>query len=411
MGSPSTLLARTAFACAFGAACATLFSIAISHLLLALALALLLLSGAKLRFPPIWIPLALFVAGTLVSMFLSVDPASGRPQLRKFYVFLTLLAIASTFRALKQVRWLVLAWVGIALLSALRALFQFAGKWSYARAAGRDFYSYYVGERISGFMSHWMTFSGQEMTVLLVGTALLFWGRPRGWERTLLFIALPVIFLAILLGFTRGIWLATFFAGLYLLWNWRRWAVAAVPALLAVAIFFGPSSIRTRFESLLRPRGELDSNQHRIVTWRTGVEMIKAHPLTGLGPEQVKAQFDKYVPPDIPRPLPEGWYGHLHNIYLHYAAERGIPTMLALMALLAKVLWDWIAALRKLLPGEPGAEQRWVLRGGIAMMIGILVTGLFELNLGDSEVLMQTLTMIAMGYVARDEALANVNAA
>ena len=62
--------------------------------------------------------------------------------------------------------------------------------------------------------------------------------------------------------------------------------------------------------------------------------MIRAHPWFGLGPEEVKLQFNSYVPPDIPRPLPEGWYGHLHNIYLQYAAERGIPTMLLMLWML-----------------------------------------------------------------------------
>jgi len=42
-----------------------------------------------------------------------------------------------------------------------------------------------------------------------------------------------------------------------------------------------------------------------------------------------------------PRPLPIGWYGHLHNIYLQYAAERGIPTMLMMMWMLLQILFDF----------------------------------------------------------------------
>jgi len=37
-------------------------------------------------------------------------------------------------------------------------------------------------------------------------------------------------------------------------------------------------------------------------------------------------QSDDCVPADVRRPLPDGWYGHLHNIYLQFAAERGILT-------------------------------------------------------------------------------------
>jgi O-antigen ligase len=124
--------------------------------------------------------------------------------------------------------------------------------------------------------------------------------------------------------------------------------------------------------------------------------MIKAHPLLGLGPEQVNRQFKKYVPTDIPQPLPTGWYGHLHNIYLHYAAERGIPTMLMLVWMLLTIVRDFQRALAS--PGI-GDEARSFLRGAVAAVIAIMTTGLFELNLGDSEVLILFLAVVSCGYV------------
>ena len=36
-----------------------------------------------------------------------------------------------------------------------------------------------------------------------------------------------------------------------------------------------PSIVRERFTSILKPRKETDSNQNRIVTWRTGVNIIR----------------------------------------------------------------------------------------------------------------------------------------
>src|SRR5207253_3286011 len=96
--------------------------------------------------------------------------------------------------------------------------------------------------------------------------------------------------------------------------------------------------------------------------------------------------------------LPQGWYGHLHNIYVHYAAERGIPTLLALLWLLVKVLVDFSLGLRKLPPGP--SDGRFVLRGAIAVVIATMVSGCFELNLGDSEVLTMFLVTIACGYTA-----------
>jgi O-antigen ligase len=166
---------------------------------------------------------------------------------------------------------------------------------------------------------------------------------------------------------------------------------------IAIALLAAPGFLQKRFTSAWKPQGELDSNEHRRVSWRTGLRMIQAHPLFGLGPEQVKAQFRQWVPEDVTR-LPEGWYGHLHNIYLHYAAERGIPTLLALLWLIGKMVADFTRALRKLPPG-PG-DARFLLQAAIATIIAILVQGIFEHNLGDSEVLNLFLSVTSCGYLA-----------
>lgn len=112
----------------------------------------------------------------------------------------------------------------------------------------------------------------------------------------------------------------------------------------------------------------------------------------------VGRQFMDYVPPDTPSPLPKGWYEHLHSIYIHYGAERGIPTMAALVALLLTIGSDYRRALRRLDPGP--SDIRFLLHGGVAVVLGIMVSGVFELNLGDSEVLAMFLAVTALGYLA-----------
>jgi len=384
--APGALFARGAFWLAGGAAVAILFSVAASQILLALAVAALLLSGQRLRFPPVLLPLGFFAAGTVVSLALSGDAAAGRPQVRKFFVFLMLLVVYSTFRDLDATRKLALCWMGAGAVIAVRGLIQFGEKASEARALGQSFYDYYVAERITGFMSHWMTFSGLLMIVLLLTAAFVFFSPAA--RRHLLWLALlcaaPVA-AALVLGFTRSIWLATGVAGLYLAWHWRRRWILLAPVLLLAAAWIAPASVRTRFLSMFKPKREVDSNQHRLVCWRTGLVMIRAHPWFGLGPEQVRLQFESYVPRDISRPLPAGWYGHLHNIYIHYAAERGIPTMLALVWLLIKMLGDFLSTVRRLPPGP--SEEKFLLHGASAVVLAIMIGGVFELNLGDSEVL------------------------
>lgn len=398
---PEPFLSRAARWLAFASAVAIVFSIAVSQIFLALALAALLLSGEKLRLPRIWLPLGLFMLGTLISLAFSGDPVAGLPQVRKFYVFSELLVVYSALRDSRMIRWLFLTWAGFASITAIRGFVQFANKIQEAHRLGRDFYTYYVSERITGFMSHWNTFAAQEMFALLMLAAFLFFA-PGARRRTWIWILCAALMsFAAFLGMTRAVWIGIAVGGVYLLWFWKRWFVAAIPVVLVLAFLLSPHGIRERFTSLVRPQKDVDSNQFRVVTARTGLVMIARHPFLGLGPEGVKLHFDDYVPADIPRPLPTGWYGHLHSIYLHYAAERGIPTALMLMWMLGLILYDFLRGLRSLPPGR--SDRRFLLHGGVAVLLATLAEGFFELNLGDSEVLTMFLVVVACGYLALEK--------
>jgi putative inorganic carbon (HCO3(-)) transporter len=396
-------LDRAPFYLLCGSLVSILFSIAVSDMFLGLSLAALLLSSERLRLPPIKLPLALFIAGTVVSWLASGHIRDGTPQIRKFFVFTVLLLVYSTFRKISEVRALALIWAGVATLSAVRSLFQFAQKYQEAQDQHRNFYEFYVGSRITGFSSHWMTLGGEEMLVLLFLLALLFFSMERRWKAAGWFFAV-LLALSMVLGFTRSIFLLGFPVGLlYLLWFWHRWLVAAAPVVALIAFLVAPAALKERVISIVQPHGQMDSNEHRSITRRAGMEMIRAHPLLGLGPEVMNnpAVFDHYVPADIPRPLPVGWYGHLHNIYLQYAAERGIPTLIAMLWLIGKILWDFATALRAK-PANP--EARFVLHGAIAVILAILAEGFLEYNLGTSAVLLLFLAVVSFGYIAREAA-------
>lgn len=400
MDAPESLLLRTARWLAFASSAVIVVGIAPSQILLGLALLALLLSGEKLRLPPIKLPLGLFLLGTLVAIAFSGNPAAGWPQIKKIYVFFQLLAAFSLLRNMAMIRWLFLSWAAFGSVSAGLSFAQFARKVQQAHAAGSDVYTYYVGERVTGFMSHWYTFSAEEMFVLLMLGSFLFFA-PQARKRMWLWIVVALASaLGLLLAETRGVWIATAVGTLYLLWFWRRWLVILVPAVVAVGILLSPNVIRQRFTSILHP-STLDSNDFRKVTWRTGLRMIERHPWLGLGPEMPRIHFDEYVPADIPRPLPVGSYIHLHNIYLHYAAERGIPTLLIFLWLMGRILRDFWRGLRALPPGRD--DRRFLLQGGIAVVIAILVDGVSNMNLGDSEVLTMFLVVVACGYIALEK--------
>ena len=394
------LMFRAARWCAFGSAASALLSIAVSQTLLAFALAALLMSGARLRLPRIWLPLALFLLGTLLSLAFSADPAAGLPQVRKFYVFLELLVVFSTFDMVWS-RRLFWAWAAGGALSAAWACVQFARKIEQAHALGRPFYDYYMTERISGFMSHWNTFSAHMMFVVLFAVSfLLFACGVRGAALSAVLVCGTVAAAGMVLAMTRiVVFLACPAAVLYLVWFWRRWAVAVLPLAALAGLLIAPPYLKERFDSIFHPRKDIDSNEFRRVTFRTGLRMIQAHPWLGVGPEQPQPLFDQYLPAGMSKPT--GWYGHLHSIYIHYAAERGIPTMLALVWMLVRMLYDFWRGARTLPPGR--SDARFLLHASAAVVLAVLLEGFYELNLGDSEVLGMFLAVAGSGYAVLEK--------
>jgi O-antigen ligase len=356
----------------------------------------------RLSFPKIYVFLGLFCVWTVVAVIASPEPAGGTPQIRKLIVFLFIPLLYSALKtSFANIYWLMAAWGACATASGIWGLVQFVQKYLHAQAAGQDFYTSYIGERITGFESHWMTFGGLQLSVFSLLLAQLLFSNKR--LPRFAYLSLPILLAAILLGATRSIWLATVPATGYLLWSWRPKMLLAIPLVVALSFVVAPSFTRERARSLFAPREDVDSNRHRIVTFRTGIEMIKAHPLLGLGPEQIPKQFDAYVPADIRRPLPVGYYGHLHNIYVQYAAERGIPALILLLGLIGMCLRDWLGAARML--GKERSQELFVLRGAIAVMLGILAGGFFEHNLGDSEILMMFSSTIGVAYAAAEQVL------
>ncbi len=82
--------AQVAFWTACGSAVSILFSIAASQILLGIAILCFLVARTTIRLPRPWLPLALFLLGTIISLLASDDPRIGMPQVRKLYVYLIL---------------------------------------------------------------------------------------------------------------------------------------------------------------------------------------------------------------------------------------------------------------------------------------------------------------------------------
>ena len=89
-----------------------------------------------------------------------------------------------------------------------------------------------------------------------------------------------------------------------------------------------PQHIKARIQTMIvHPAGFMSE---RPQWWRASLQMIRKHPLTGIGLGRFRYEY-QYNGPD------EQYYTpyHAHNIYLHIATEQGIPSLLLFLWIVA----------------------------------------------------------------------------
>lgn len=362
-----------------------LVSIAVSQIFLACAIltfaAEWFLTRRTLRFPPIATPLLLFMLLTATSLAGSPEPFLGRAAISKFWLFAIVLLVVNVFDA-ERVRQTYLVLCVLSFLASLLVIGQFliVGQVS-------------VETRLTGFMGHWMTLSGELMLAFTAGAGFLLFGRPR--DPWLWLGGLAVVGVALSMTLTRSVWLATLVGMMVLLLmrhpNWKILGAAVLATgLLAVT---APDVIQRRLHSMGNTSDP--SNYARLAIWKAGARMVQAHPWTGVGPQRISRVFYDYHPTQSDRNRSGFYPVHMHNNLLQFAAERGIPCALAWLWLMLKLAGDHWKRFRQ----TPQTDAtRFVSAVGLVAGLVLFLAGLFEFNFGDSEVLMVFLFLVSAPY-------------
>jgi O-antigen ligase len=361
-------------------------------------------TGRKILFPPVKLPIAIFCLWTLVSMFFAEDPATGGFVIRKLVLFVILLVALNVVQSLRHLEYLFLGLFIEAGLAGLLSVAQFVREYLHVRALyPQRIYAHMMLTRITGFMGHWMNFSGQQMLVFISLAALLLVADARRkdsnsapiskMKRTPGWILLAAIGLSIFLSFTRGVWLGCFVGVVYLVARrFPRW-LWVLPVLVVVGYFVSPRMIRERVNQALHPSSDR-SVSIRFEMWHAGWEMIKRHPWVGVGPNNVPEVYPLYLPPGK---TPEiGYHDHLHDNFIQLAAERGLPCLAAWLWLMGALGWHTLRIRRKLRAVSQGI---WIADAAFAGWLAFLTEGFFEFNFGTSPVLMVFLFLVTTPFV------------
>ncbi|HET9368861.1 MAG TPA: O-antigen ligase family protein [Vicinamibacterales bacterium] len=329
--------------------------------------------GRRPDVPPFFLPLVVYAGLTLVSSAFSTDPSESFWDSRQLLLWLLVPIVCRFARGGTRATTVLNVIIALGAAGALVGIIQWA-------MFGYDNET----QRPVGTLSHYMTYSGVLMLVTATAVSSLVF-RQREWVWPA--IAVPALVAALAFTLSRSAYVGMFAAVLFLLAqkHWKLVLVAPVVAALLVAI--APATVRNRVFSIVDVNNP--TNRDRVAMWKVGAGMVRAHPLFGVGPEQVGSQYHRYRPAEYVNATNP----HLHNVPIQIAAERGIPALLAW-------LWFVVVAARDLLRQTIRGPNRAVAGAGAAAVVAMLFAGMFEYNFGDSEFLMLFLGLISLPHAA-----------
>jgi len=343
----------------------SLVSISTSQIFLGLSFLVLVLLVLKkknrLLFPPFFWAAIVYCALSLVSSFLSLNPEVSLTDSRKLLLFLIIPIVYSGLLKSGDIRRANTALLFSSIISIVFSLVH-------------HFLKAPPGERIEGFMGHYMTQAGVLLLFSALALSLFVFSRNKiRWIWGIAFaLSLPVLILTS----TRSAWIGMIFAVAVVLLFFKPKTLILMPAALALIVVISPGQVKQRAASIFSLKSF--SNAQRIEYLKAGIRIIREYPLLGTGPDTVDMVFQhpKY------RLSPEAKQNvHLHNNVIQIAAERGIPTLVAWL-----VFMGWIFySLCRLLPHRDSLLFPLTV-AALAAFLAHFTAGLFEYNFADSEV-------------------------
>ena len=311
--------------------------------------------------------LAYAVAETLATVFAYNKSQSLLYMQRRLLLIPIVYILFANIRSTRQLKVLVAALFSSAL---------FVAVWSL-----RDFFAhvseYLLFQRRLEEFQIYMTAGGIMMIAMLL--ILPFTIHPKTPFKIRLAAILVMLPLAVnlLFTFTRSSWLG-FLAGAFVIGTLRARKIFPILfGVVVIVVMISSPAMKERVYSTFEPHHP--NNISRLHMWQTGWKMFLDHPIVGIGDIGTEQLWDRYAEPDW---QPEG---HLHNNLVMWLTTLGLLGFAALSALFIRV---WLVMAK----AERRTHENWFLGsvalGGLAVMAGFHINGLFEWNFGDAEIIM-----------------------
>ncbi|MEA3297311.1 MAG: O-antigen ligase family protein, partial [candidate division Zixibacteria bacterium] len=317
------------------------FSIALAQIALGFALTLFIVVAITARHNPFVSSLKCFyvlVGSYVIWLFLTgligATPVRSAFMLREDWLFCIVPIGIFLFQDEHSRRRLMLIFAaGVLLMSVYGIIQHFTGiHWlkTHALIPAEDF-----GFRSQGSFTHRLTYGNYYCVAAL---SLLGFGLPKGNDltppmRVFLILAAILAIIATIFSYSRGPILAVIvslvFAGVIM---GRKYLLSLIGALVVTTVVIGLSmpGLADRFSGTSTDDIDVEYEGSRLFIWKNSLEIVRNHPLFGVGTGNFQIAYASHLDPDVPDFRK---HAHAHNDLLNIAAISGLPGMILFAAL------------------------------------------------------------------------------
>src|SRR6266566_3376704 len=299
------------------------------------------------------------IAGALLTFWLGTVIAKDVLSVRRFFQILAILA------ALLAIHTIIQALTGKVVFGSSRFDAYIASRGDYTLVTGLDV------KRVGSFFED-PNWNGTFFATMLFLPLGLFMESSSVQGKVLYLAEVLLILPALLFTYSGGAWvgvLGGLIVFLLLLGRTRyRVLLSSLVGLVVLlgAVFF-PPQVNLQLQHGTNP-AELSL---RMGAWQTGLNVIRAFPLTGVG-----LGFDVYLQRAEPYRVAAQYLqlSHPHNSYIELGAKAGLPVLAVFIALVAFAVWQALhnrALLNK--------ETQVLISAGIAAIVALSVNS-FSIN-------------------------------
>jgi O-antigen ligase len=335
----------------------------------------------RYRRPPGWVLVGLAALGITVLGGVLTARAAGTPlnltivELRPLANYLLVLPVVSTVLSLRDLELAVGIFLGACALAAGDTLMAYvAGEGEPATFAGG-------ATRVTNdaFLAPMLAAVWSLVLLAFSGSA---------WPRLMLSLLAVVSVAAVFFTFQRGAWLAALAAMALAFLFFPRpqrsraaaYGVALIGVLAAAIIALNSLSIAgsqdpltsglERLESLEQPQRD-PSSLHRVMEWERSMELIKAHPITGIG---LGGSITFWSPmySEVRSAMGGSFQTfYIHNSYVWLALKLGLPGLITLVAFVLAAL---AVGGHAYFTGRDPRRRRLLLGGLLTLVTMLLVS-------------------------------------